>query len=238
MPDGPRHVHGDRIDRRETLRTRRAARAEGPVARRAAARARSRGGHGDCARALPTRAPRRRRISRPPGGVAGSRPRSATQSASRSAGTSDATRRRRGCREPFASFAGRRARTRRTAPRRRAPRRGWLRRRTSRRRASAPNPPPAPAPCTPRSRRSAGRLRSRRSRADSSVATPKSRRTTRPPRVTSTLDGLMSRCSLPAAWSACTPPRADAARSAGPPRRGRRRAARARRRRRRPRAPS
>ena len=38
-----------------------------------------------------------------------------------------------------------------------------------------------------------------------SPTTPKSRSTTRPPEVTITFDGLMSRCSLPAAWIAATP---------------------------------
>ena len=38
-----------------------------------------------------------------------------------------------------------------------------------------------------------------------SPTTPKSRSTTLPPEVTITLDGLMSRWSLPAAWIAATP---------------------------------
>ena len=145
-------------------------------------------------------------MSGPVGRLAASRWSRARQSASSSAGTpsthSDGGT---GSCELFMR-RGHRPPIRRTVPSRRVPRRERRRRCTSPRPGSAPRPSLARAPCTgrcPRSRRPPTRLSS--ALRERSVATPKSRITTRPSWVTRTFDGLMSRCSFPAPCSAWTP---------------------------------
>ena len=147
---------------------------------------------------------RRRRTSAPLGRWAGSRCSRARHKASRSGGT------------PWARADGEGGSTvpfiRRTSAA--APRTGA--RPTSASNRTAPTPyqshaavGAAPAACSGAMYEAVPTIQSASSASsparDRSIATPKSSNTTRPSGVTRTFDGLMSRCTLPAAWSACTP---------------------------------
>ena len=98
-----------------------------------------------------------------------------------------------------------RAAARGTAAGRSGPRRASPRRCTSRSPARRAGRRPARGPCRPTVPRMCGSELWCSPAGSSSAARPKSRSTTRPRRVTSTLDGLMSRWSLPASCRATTP---------------------------------